>query len=138
MPQDENVLGFSSRWYPETFRTALERTIDGQTIQYANPAAFLATKFEAFRDPHRDRANDYQMSNDFEDIIAVVDGRDDIPKFLAAASPELRAFVVAECKRVLDEPRHGDFIFGTLRTDAASQARLPLILERLRAIADIS
>ena len=49
MPTDEEILGFSNRWY----RDAIEQSMDvslpsGITIKIVGPAYFLATKFEAF------------------------------------------------------------------------------------------
>lgn len=137
MPQADGVLGFASRWYPETFDTALTRKVSGFTVRYANPGTFLATKFQAFTDPERESSNDYVLSHDFEDIIAVVNGCDDIADFLQAASADLRAFVRDECKRLLDVHNHEDLIAANLRSDAANQARLPLIVERLRSISKL-
>lgn len=137
MPQAEGVLGFASRWYPEVFATALTREVSGFSVRYANPGAFLATKFQAFTDPERVKSNDYVMSHDFEDIIAVVDGRDDVVDFLQAASADLRAFVREECKKLFDVHNHEDLIAAHLRSDAANQARLPLIVERLRSISKL-
>ncbi len=39
--------------------------------EYCRQLAFLATKFEAFKD----RGGDYRTSHDFEDIVYVLDNR---------------------------------------------------------------
>lgn len=49
MPIDEDILGFSNRWYRAAIKDADEFTLPGGiSIRVVSPAYFIATKFEAF------------------------------------------------------------------------------------------
>ena len=74
MPLDENVLGYSNRWYPQVLATAGPKTLpSGKTIRLVTAPFFLGTKIEAFRGRGE---GDYWASHDLEDFVAVVDGRE--------------------------------------------------------------
>lgn len=93
MPSSPDVLGFANRWYPEALATALEcRLPSGRTIRHVAGAEFLATKFEAFKDRGK---GDYLASHDMEDIVAILDGRDEIEAEVGAAKPALREYLIA-------------------------------------------
>ncbi|NVB37148.1 hypothetical protein G6O69_04850 [Pseudenhygromyxa sp. WMMC2535] len=73
MPTDPMILGFSNRWFPGAFESAVPRTLpSGQTIRVVTAPYFLATKLEAFAGRG---AGDYIGSKDMEDFVAVVHGR---------------------------------------------------------------
>jgi predicted nucleotidyltransferase len=91
MPTDENILGFSNRWYEQAFATALKFPLDdGYNISIMRPAFFLATKLEAFKNRGRD---DGRLSTDFEDIVFVLNNRTAIWQELEDAAPEVRAYL---------------------------------------------
>jgi hypothetical protein len=95
---------------------------------------FLATKLEAFRD----RGNcDYVASHDLEDIIAVIDGRGSIANDVEHGDPSIRRYLADEMRRLLAIPAFADALAGHLQSDAASQARRSIVIDRLRAIAGI-
>jgi hypothetical protein len=76
MPTDEELFGFGSPWY----QTALDNAINlelpsGNRIGMITAPYFLACKFAAFDGRGND---DFMMSHDMEDIVAVVDGRPEI------------------------------------------------------------
>lgn len=83
MPIDEDVLGFSNKWYPPAIASAELRSIAGSEIRVVTPVYFVATKLEAF---HGRGANDVAMSHDVEDIVTVVDGRPEIVGEIASAA----------------------------------------------------
>ena len=133
MPIDPSVLGFANRWYPEALRT--QRTVrlpSGVEIAVVSPPAFLATKLEAFLGRGR---GDYASSHDLEDFVSVVDGRDGIVEEVSASSDDLRSFLGIELGRFLTEERFLSALPGHLPSDSGSQARVPILLQRLRAIA---
>ena len=132
MPTDAGILGFSNRWYPDAAGAASEVTLpSGARIRAVPPAFLLATKLEAFRARGR---NDYLASADFEDIVRLIDGRERLGKEVAAAPEEIREFVATELERMLIDPQFEPGVAGALLPDRASQARLPLVLERLRVL----
>lgn len=77
------------------------------------------------------------MSRDFEDIVAVIDGREDTIDFLKAASKELREYVSSECKRLLAEPDCDDFLYANLERGPTAAERLPIVKKRLTKIAEL-
>lgn len=76
MPTDKNVLGFSNLWYKDAQNNAVSKNLnDSQIIKVISAPYFLATKLEAFKDRGK---QDFLLSHDLEDIIAVIDGRPEI------------------------------------------------------------
>jgi len=72
MPLDEEILGFSNRWYPYALESATEIALEqGLVVRIASSAAFLATKWVAFASRG---AADPMSSHDLEDLITVVAG----------------------------------------------------------------
>ncbi len=132
MPTNTAILGFSNDWYDEALATANERILPGGTsIRVVTAPCLIATKLEAFDGRGR---GDYQASHDLEDLISVVDGRPELIAELATATPPLRAFIASRVTALLSEPAFVEALPGHLRPDATSQARVHLILDRLRAL----
>jgi hypothetical protein len=131
MPTDATVLGFSNRWYPEAIDTATTIDVAGHRVRLVTPALFIATKMEAFRGRG---GGDVFASHDLEDIIAVVDGRSEIVSDVAAASDAVREYIGREIQLLLDNPDFVEALPGFLLPDTASQARRPLLEERLRKL----
>ncbi|MDQ6810528.1 MAG: hypothetical protein M3Z95_01340 [Actinomycetota bacterium] len=76
---------------------------------------------------------DFMASRDFADIVALVDGREELPDEAAEAAPDLRAYLADELARLLAHPRFSEGVSAALRPDAASQARADaVVLPRLR------
>jgi hypothetical protein len=131
MPIDERVLGFSNRWYPRAIETALTLDVAGYNIRVVTPALFVATKMEAFRGCG---GGDIIASHDLEDIIAVIDGRPEIVADVAAAPPDVRAYIGQELAVLLGHPDFTEAIAGFLLPDPANQARRGLVEARLRSL----
>ena len=132
MPTDERVLGFGNRWFSEAVRTAESvRLPSGQAIRLVTPPLFLATKLEAFR--VRGREN-FLASHDLEDIVTVLDGRPELLSEVQASASSLRAYIAREIGALLRNPAFIQALPGHLAGDEASQARAPLIRERLRGL----
>ncbi len=131
MPTDEQVLGFSNRWYPAALATADLRRVAGLDVRLVTPVYFLATKLEAFRGRG---AGDVSASHDLEDIVTVVDGRPQIVEEVAAAAADVRGYIVSQIEALMDNPDFIDALPGFLLPDAASQARRGLLESRLRAL----
>jgi hypothetical protein len=50
MPTQEDILGFSNRWYLPAIKHAVHVVLEKElTIQLVTPPYFLATKIEAFK-----------------------------------------------------------------------------------------
>jgi len=131
MPVEEEILGFSNRWYPEALRRARPHILpSGTSIRLVTAPYVLATKIEAF---HGRGEGDYLMSHDVGDIIALVDGRQELVEEVRADSRELQEYLTEQLTPWLADDR---FTFlavpGHLPYDAE---RTGVVLERLRAIA---
>lgn len=132
MPLDEKILGFSNRWYKAAMngsqRIALPERLE---IRVVTAPFFLATEIEAFHGRGKD---DFLGSHDLEDMIFLIDGRPELPGEVSQAEPALRTYLGREFARWLESIRFLDALPGHLLPDAASQARIPLMLERLRSM----
>jgi hypothetical protein len=96
---------------------------------------FLATKLEAFSDGRR---GDIFASHDIEDIVAVIDGRMTIVDEVLSAPSSVADYLRDAFRRLFADRDFADAVAGHLPGDSASQARLPLVLARVRAIAQLS
>lgn len=126
MPMQPEVLGFSNRWYPHAVQTAVRMDLgDGVTVRLVSAVAFVATKLEAFASRG---AGDFLSSHDLEDVLNIVDGRDELIAELAASPSELRLAVAAAFARLL---AHRDFA-NVLPGLIAEPERTSLVLDRLK------
>jgi hypothetical protein len=130
---DRHVLGFENRWQGAAIPHAIPRELpSGATIRAVSPPYLLATKLEAFKG----RGNrDFLASRDFADIIAIVDGREDLVDEVAQGPTAVRDFIASELGDLLEDPRFADGLFSALLPDAASQTRADaIVIPRLRAL----
>ena len=81
---------------------------------------------------------DFLASHDMEDIIRVIDGRQEIIKEIYASSSYLRAYLSDQFQEFLTNELFIESLSAHLLPDKASQARVPILLERIRKIADIA
>ena len=128
MPVQPEVLGFSNRWYPYAVETA--QPIDlgqGVVIRLVSAVAFVATKLEAFASRG---GSDFLSSHDLEDILNIVDGREELPSEMRMAPPELRAAVAAALGALLAHPDFINVLPGLL----AESERAALVIDRLKAL----
>jgi len=136
MPTLKEILGFSNRWYPLALETAQRFLLpSGISIRLIAAPLFLATKFEAFADRGQ---NDYLFSHDLGDLISVVDGRNELIDECRGHGDELKDYLRTWTRALLEKPAFLDALPGHLPGDAASQARLPDLENKLRVLAGIS
>lgn len=128
MPVEPEVLGFSNRWYRYAVETAVPVEISpGLVIRCASAVAFVATKLEAFAGRGE---GDILGSHDLEDVLNIVDGREELPHELGEAPPELRSAVASAFAGLL---RHPDFANG-LPGMIAEPERAGIVLQRLKGM----
>lgn len=136
MPTDRAVLGFGNRWYDEAVRTAVTHALpSGTSIRLITAPVFIATKLEAFADRGD---GDFLASHDLEDITTIIDGRPALADEAAVASPEIRRHLSAQMKVLLQSSAFLNALPGHLPGDPVSQARLPLILERMQRLSGLA
>ena len=73
--------------------------------------------------------------SDMEDIIALMDGRAEIVKEAMHSRDDLKSYLAHRFANLLEQERFFDALPGHLPPDAASQTRLPMIMNRIRQIA---
>jgi predicted nucleotidyltransferase len=135
MPTDEKILTFSNRWYPDAVSKAGQIQLpNGVNIRVVSAPHFLATKLEAF---HGRGKGDYGASHDIEDMVSVVDGRPEIMQEVASSDEPLRLFLEEEFDALLGDKQFTETLSWHLPGDAASQGRVPLVIERFVKIAGL-
>ncbi len=133
MPTNPEILGFGNRWFgPAAVEADHIELYSGRLIRMVTAPYFLATKFEAF-DGRGNR--DYLISHDMEDIIALMDGRAEIAEEVIHSKDDLKSYLAHRFANLLEQQRFIDALPGHLPPDAASQRRLPMIMNRIRQIA---
>jgi predicted nucleotidyltransferase len=137
LEEAHDLLGFSNRWLAASIPHAARRRLpNGATIRALSPPYLLATKLEAFASRG---AHDYVGSRDFADVIAVVDGREELVAEVRAAPEDIRVYIATRLGDMTGDARFLDGIVASLRPDAASQARAEsVVLPRLRALASLT
>ena len=71
-----------------------------------------------------------------EDIINLINGRVEIIEDIKNSEADLKEFVIKALQGFLDDELFLEALPGHLLPDQASQGRRPLILERIRKIAE--
>jgi hypothetical protein len=134
MPTDEKILGFSNKWYLPAIKNSATIELEPDfTIRLVTAPYFLATKLEAFFGRGK---GDYLVSHDMEDIINLINGRVEIIEDIKNSEADLKEFVIKALQGFLDDELFLEALPGHLLPDQASQGRRPLILERIRKIAE--
>lgn len=99
------------------------------TIRVISAASFVATKLVSYLD----RGKGDRYHRDLEDIIVLVDGRPSLLDELEQETVELRRYVAEEVSRLLADDLE-QYIPGHLPADSGNQARVPIVLARLRRL----
>lgn len=132
MPPNEEILGFSNRWYAGLVEHAQTVTLpDGTVIRHASAPYLIATKLKAF---YSRGGGDYRSSHDLEDILIVLDGREELANELRDAPEEVRSYIAATFGKLLADEDFRAAVPEHLLPDDASQARSAIILARMEQI----
>ncbi|WEN15390.1 hypothetical protein PY254_01535 [Rhodanobacter sp. AS-Z3] len=130
MPVDGDVLGFSNRWYPYAVASAKQVELaPGLSIRLVSAVAFVATKLEAFADRG---AGDMLGSHDLEDVLNIVDGREELPDELLAAPALLQQVVGGAFANLLARPDFANVLPGLI----AEPERAGIVEQRLRRMSE--
>lgn len=134
MPTDEKILGFSNRWYNDSVSHSVSLTLEsGRVIRHVTAPYFVATKLEAFETRG---GLDFYASHDFEDVIAVIDGRPELLNEVRRAPDDLRSYVSGRMAAYLNSDDLVNALPGVV-LDYESR-RVDIVLARMREIADIN
>lgn len=136
MPEDAetaNLLGCNNRWFKDGLVNAQWHELpSGCRIRLFTPPYFLGSKLEAYAGRG---AQDPLNSQDLEDILNLVNGREELLQEVDASARELRVYL-AQALAVLLENNY----FGMKVQDAArgDNEREQIIWQRLRHIAQVA
>jgi len=135
MPTDENILGFSNRWYLPAIKSSVTIELDPNLeIKIVTAPYFLGTKLDAFFGRGR---GDYLTSHDMEDIINFINGRAEVIEDVKNSEPDLKDFIVKSLQGFLEDEFFLEALPGHLLPDQASQGRRSIILERIKKIIEL-
>lgn len=127
MPTTDVAIGFENKWYPDGFKNAVEYSIDeNETIKILAPEHFLATKLEAFKSRGY---SDPRQSQDFEDIVYVLENRNSIWSELTTCSEPLKSYLKAEFGKLLSQQGIEEWI--DCHIDFISPPSTNMIIEEL-------
>lgn len=133
MPTEASILGFTNRWYADAIATAVRLALpSGTRIRAVRPDYLVATEIEAYLGRGDD---DLLSSIDFEDLVRLIDGREELCAEIAMAPEDVRAFIATSLQAMSRRPLFPTAVAGALLPDMASQQRLPLVLRRISEIA---
>lgn len=128
MPDDEDILGFSNRWYEIGLKTATDYALNAAiNIRILTPPVFLATKFEAFLGRGK---GDLLESRDIEDILILVDGRPTLASELAKAPADVGAYIAEQFDALSKDAQFENVVAGNLRDGG----RIDLAFKRIAEI----
>ena len=130
MPVQPEMLGFTNRWYPYAVETAERVDLgEGARVRLVSAVAFVATKLEAFASRGH---GDFLSSHDLEDVLNIVDGREELTGEIADAPIEVREAVAGIFRRLLSNADFVNVFPGLM----AEPARAPLVWARLKMLCD--
>lgn len=129
MPDDESILGFSNRWYAKGIETALTYSLtDKLNIRRLTPELFVATKLEAYLGRGN---NDLLGSRDMEDILLVVDGREELATEIQGADNDVRRYIAEQFKALVNYDDFDHFLEGNIK---GPEGRVDIVRERFVAL----
>jgi hypothetical protein len=127
MPMEATVLGFENQWQSLAFPHAIDRGLpSGQIIRAIPPAHLLATKIEAFNSRGK---RDFYGSRDFQDIVALIDGREELADEVAVGPDALREFIADEFEKLMLDQSFDSGIQGALLPGPETQERAELVVK---------
>ncbi|MDP2175221.1 MAG: nucleotidyl transferase AbiEii/AbiGii toxin family protein [Bacteroidota bacterium] len=131
MPTNDPTIGFSNKWYPDGFNQAVEYKIDEQcTVRILSAPYFIATKLEAFKGRGQ---NDGRTSQDFEDIIYVLENRASIWEEMNLSNETVKNYLRSEFQNLLNNPNHFEWI--DVHTERGYPPATYFIIEALKKFA---
>ena len=135
MPVEGAFLGLNTKWFDHALSNPTNLSVDGQMLSIISASSFIATKLAAFSDRGE---NDFFGSHDLEDILTVMDGRETIVEEIKNAPVDLRIYITDTLREFLKNSQFQEALSGHLPPDSGSQARLPILKEKIIRIADLS
>lgn len=135
MPADAetaDLLGCNNLWFKDGLANAQWYELpSGRRIRLFTPPYFLGSKLEAYAGRG---AQNPLSSQDLEDILNLVNGREELLQEVDAAAAELRTYLAQKLAELLGNNEFGYLVQDTARGD---NEREQIIWQRLRHIAQV-
>ena len=129
LPVKGDFIGFRSKWFAEAVDSAVFREIDPRLkIRVIHPVYLIATKLEAFHDRGK---QDYLSSHDLEDILTLVNGREELIIEINSSKGTVREFICSSFKSLLAERNFLESIPGHLNPETE---RTEIVIDRINRI----
>jgi predicted nucleotidyltransferase len=107
MPTHDDALGFSNRWYPQGFTTAIDYDLGEGNIRIFSSPYFIASKLEAFKGRGN---NDGRTSSDFEDIVFILENNSRIWDELKNADMEVKEYLKDTFQVMMTRPHFAEWV----------------------------
>ncbi len=134
MPTDEDILGFSNKWYEEGIENKITKILPDETeIFVFPPEYYLAAKFEAYKGRGE---NDLRQSHDFEDIIYILDNCTELLDDIRDANHTVKIYLKEECRNLLKNNNLTEGVESALPYGSGEEGT-DIILELIQSIAAI-
>jgi len=128
MPDDERILGFSNCWYQRALLTAQPYALTANiSINILSPVYFIATKLEAYRGRGN---NDLLSSHDMEDIINLIDGREELLAEFSMIEEDVRYYIAKHFSDLLQDVNFEYAVQGNI----GDPARCDIFFQRIEQI----
>jgi hypothetical protein len=128
MPVDAKILGFSNIWYKEGMANAVAENLpNGSEIRIFSLPYFIAAKIEAFVGRG---GTDYRTSHDLEDVITILDGRNDLSELFKAPAM-VRGYLRGKFGIYLKDSLFLESISGNLEYSSTKGKRAARIVNEL-------
>ncbi|MFK8012957.1 MAG: nucleotidyl transferase AbiEii/AbiGii toxin family protein [Marinicellaceae bacterium] len=128
MPIEKDILGFTNQWYKGALKNPVKHKLtDEITINVISPEYFIATKIVAYEGRGN---NDLLMSHDIEDVLTIFDGRVQIVEEINAAEDNIRKYIKAKLKGLMQKDSFEYVIQSVSRNN---MQREKVIFDRIQA-----
>jgi predicted nucleotidyltransferase len=135
MPTTEGVLNFTNIWYESAVRESVAIKLpNGIPIRLVTAPYFIATKLEAF---YGRGQGQFHSSHDIEDVINLIDGRESVAREIKEQQGKVQSYLKTEIDSLISDPSFLEAVPAHFRPNATDQARVPIVLARLREIAGV-
>jgi len=98
-------------WFASGYRNRITIEMDGLAIQCLSLPYYVATKFTAFYDRG---SKDPRTSQDFEDIVYLLNYTSTLKEQVLAADPEVKAYLIECFQDLLEDAVKQEAILGNL------------------------
>lgn len=131
MPTEEKILGFRNKWYQQVVKSARNHPLaNGVEIRLITAPMFVCTKLEAFRDRGK---GDFFASADIEDIVAVINGRQELVDECREESAAVREYLKGAFAELQDDDDFFNALPGLL--PHGSENRVEVVISRMEELA---